>query len=283
MTAHKKLSLIITTASLCLLLVRTLWPGILNIDAVGLGLIVLAASPWLAPLIKSIEVPGFGKIELQELYKKAEEARGAASSADLKAEYALAKSRTSPQKGSLNPTRASENLASLMEEYNHIRLTQSRGPARTSSMTTVVSKMISIAESLNQFDVQGALSDVSNAGRRLAGYCWLYAKPNPDLLTMLVNCLTKLEDQSFAQYWAIQALAKLASLLPEGSISSDDVKSLQTYYDSLPRESERSYDLERLLVSLHLPPNGDQRTDYEAKARLSSGRWERASGWKKKG
>lgn len=48
------------------LLIRIIYPG-LNIDAVALGFLVIAVLPWFSDLIKSVEIPGFGKVELRDL------------------------------------------------------------------------------------------------------------------------------------------------------------------------------------------------------------------------
>jgi hypothetical protein len=53
------------------LVVRVLFPQ-LTIDAVSLGLIALGVLPWLAPLIKSAELPGGIKIEFQDVKEAAE-------------------------------------------------------------------------------------------------------------------------------------------------------------------------------------------------------------------
>lgn len=44
----------------------------LRIDAVSLGLLALAVLPWLAPLVKSAELPGGFKIEFQDVKEAAE-------------------------------------------------------------------------------------------------------------------------------------------------------------------------------------------------------------------
>jgi hypothetical protein len=67
MTSHKALSLTITVTSLAILVARSIWPTFFNIDTIGLGLIVLAVLPWLAPLIKSIDLPGVGKKLIRKL------------------------------------------------------------------------------------------------------------------------------------------------------------------------------------------------------------------------
>jgi hypothetical protein len=53
-----------------------IWPQV-AIDAVALALIVIAILPWLAPLVKSLELPGGWKVEFQELQKAASRAETA--------------------------------------------------------------------------------------------------------------------------------------------------------------------------------------------------------------
>ena len=54
----------ITVVALVVAGLHTLYPRII-VDAVTAGLIILAFLPWLAPIIKSIEVTGLGKLELK--------------------------------------------------------------------------------------------------------------------------------------------------------------------------------------------------------------------------
>lgn len=66
----------LTLGALALALVHLIWPS-LAIDAITLGLLAIAVIPWLAPLVKSFELPGGLKVELQEMQAataKAEEA-----------------------------------------------------------------------------------------------------------------------------------------------------------------------------------------------------------------
>jgi hypothetical protein len=55
-------------------------------------LLVLTLLPWLASIIKSIEIPGVGKLELQEIKEQLKENQGAIQSASQKAEFAIAAS-----------------------------------------------------------------------------------------------------------------------------------------------------------------------------------------------
>jgi hypothetical protein len=63
---HLALKITISAISIVFILVRLLFPN-LQVDAITLGLLVLAILPWLSPLIKSAEVPGVGKIEFQDV------------------------------------------------------------------------------------------------------------------------------------------------------------------------------------------------------------------------
>ncbi len=65
---QRRLRWIVTIAALMLALAHLIWPK-LSIDAITLGLLAIAVIPWLAPLIKSLELPGGWKVELQEMYQ----------------------------------------------------------------------------------------------------------------------------------------------------------------------------------------------------------------------
>jgi hypothetical protein len=67
-TSMKQLRQIISLGALLIALVHIIWPQ-LAIDAIALALIVIAILPWLAPLVKSLELPGGWKVEFQELQK----------------------------------------------------------------------------------------------------------------------------------------------------------------------------------------------------------------------
>jgi hypothetical protein len=65
----KGLRQIISLGALLLVLAHIVWP-ILAIDFIALGLIVIAILPWLAPLVKSLELPGGWKVEFAEISKQ---------------------------------------------------------------------------------------------------------------------------------------------------------------------------------------------------------------------
>jgi len=61
-----KTRFIITIAALALAVGHNIWPDV-KIDTITLILIVVAILPWLASVIKSLELPGGFKIELHDV------------------------------------------------------------------------------------------------------------------------------------------------------------------------------------------------------------------------
>ena len=64
--SHNKVRACITAGAVLLAIIHAIWPD-LKIDAVTLVLLGMAVVPWLAPLFKSLELPGGWKVEFQEL------------------------------------------------------------------------------------------------------------------------------------------------------------------------------------------------------------------------
>jgi hypothetical protein len=62
----KRLQILITISALLIAAIHSIWPNI-KIDAITLALIVIAILPWLAPILKSLELPGGWKIEYKDL------------------------------------------------------------------------------------------------------------------------------------------------------------------------------------------------------------------------
>jgi hypothetical protein len=59
-----RLRVALSTCALIAATIHMMFPDRFIPDAITAGLILLGVLPWLAPLIKSIEVPGLGKLEL---------------------------------------------------------------------------------------------------------------------------------------------------------------------------------------------------------------------------
>jgi hypothetical protein len=81
----RRLQYIISVTCTVLIIVHILFPA-LSFDAVTLGLIILAVIPWLAPIFKSIEMPGGWKVEFQELLRTEKKADAVGLLASVKSE-----------------------------------------------------------------------------------------------------------------------------------------------------------------------------------------------------
>ncbi len=68
MSSARKTQVFITVSAIVIAIVHLVWPD-LSIDGITLALFVVAVLPWLAPLLKSLELPGGWKVEFQELQK----------------------------------------------------------------------------------------------------------------------------------------------------------------------------------------------------------------------
>lgn len=72
----RRIQVSITVVALAIAAAHLIWPT-LEIDAVTLVLFLAAIVPWLAPLFKSLELPGGWKVEFQELERARAEAEKA--------------------------------------------------------------------------------------------------------------------------------------------------------------------------------------------------------------
>jgi hypothetical protein len=245
----------------------------IKVDNATVGLVVIAAIPWLAPVmaryVKSFKAPGGWEVNFQELQRKVEEAQGAAQSAAQKADTALVGAAVAAQTsgapspppsmapapggtgggtggGTAGPATADETLRGLMEAYEQIRATQKPGSTRTTAMTAIFSQMMAVAPKAEQFDVGQAMRS-ANPGERLAAYAYLYAQPQANLLDELVDSVTRLEDTPFGQYWGLQAVERVLSQHGTTGVSAMSLEKLRRLYARLGPGTDRHYELGRIL------------------------------------
>lgn len=86
MTDQRKVQIIITGCALLALILSKVFS--FEWDNETLVLLVLAALPWMAPLIKTIKLPGIGEVEFNELKNEVTEVNGVANRADKNASLA---------------------------------------------------------------------------------------------------------------------------------------------------------------------------------------------------
>jgi len=244
---HIRLRLLVSGIAIAAILARYLFK--VSIDPTAVGLLCLVLLPWLAPLIKSVEIPGVGKIELQELKEKAEEATGAAQSASQKAELALASAGSEivgARKDAVALDTASSSFDECAAEYNRLRADMPSGPMRTSLMAKIVSRMIKIVPLLTGYDVDAALRQ-SNGGKRLGAYAFLYARPDLKFLDALVSSVTSTEDTAFGQYWGILSIQRVAGVQAGQPIPAATFAKLSAFSQKLQRGTDRYYELTKVL------------------------------------
>jgi len=69
----KVIQIAVTLSAIALVIVHAVWPE-WTIDGITIGLLVIAVIPWLAPLLKTLELPGGWKLEFRDLERARQKA-----------------------------------------------------------------------------------------------------------------------------------------------------------------------------------------------------------------
>ncbi|HET9875288.1 MAG TPA: hypothetical protein VFQ37_05915 [Mycobacterium sp.] len=223
------------------------WPDI-KIDTITVLLLVVALVPWLGDLLDSIELPGGWKVKYRALEERQESVERAAAQADARAaeatstaEVALGAAQT------LEPAAVPatmETVRLLTEEYHRLRA-QPRTQARTSELDRWFGAMVAIVPRVPDFDPGEALRD-KDRGIRLAGYAFLYGRPDPAWLDEVVEALVR-EQTPFSQYWAIRTAVELLEHVDLSAVPDSIVTQLQDLLERLPQDTSRHAELATLL------------------------------------
>jgi hypothetical protein len=75
MNQNLGLKIAVSAGAAAVIVARIIWPALI-IDAVTLGLLLIALLPWLSGIIKSAEFPGGWKVEFQDVKKAGEKVVG---------------------------------------------------------------------------------------------------------------------------------------------------------------------------------------------------------------
>ena len=97
----------------------------------------------------------------------------------------------------------------LIDEYNHVRLNEPSGAARTKIMDEITFRMREALNGVDDFPVLTYLRD-DDAGRRLAAVTYLYMNPDPQQAILLADAALS-ERRGHNEYWAWAALRKLVA------------------------------------------------------------------------
>jgi hypothetical protein len=229
--------------------------------------------PWLTSVIKSLELPGGFKIELQEAKAKAEEAIRTAVEAQSVAESAQTRARisetitrtasdagTAAQPGQLLTKEQALPLASaLVEEYLQIRKDNKPGPSRTQLTESKMIEMITLAKQWPDFEWQKNL-DNSDKGWRLFSYAYVMAHPTFNKLDAVAESAWTFRDQRkstdnrpFGEYWSIRAMQALAYTRGSEVVSTPTRSLLLDHFRELRSGTDRHYEMRQLLRMLEIP------------------------------
>ncbi len=250
------LKLAVTVVATGAIVFKTIYPE-WNVDAVTLGLFLAALLPWLAPLIKSVELPGGLKVELQEIKESIEQTRGTAESARQRAEFAVIQGETTAARPANVTSRSSvadtwtATADALVKEYNRVRDEMPSGPPRTQKMTEIFTKMIDASHENPTWDV-GANLQHADRGWRLMAYAFAYARPDFSLFVPLVASACDFTDDNkpFGQYWSILAIERMLGVRQQAGVGHREWTRLNDLYRWLIPGTDRHEEMRRVMESL---------------------------------
>lgn len=142
---HRGLKLTVSAIAIVVALVHV-WCPELAIDAITFALLVCAALPWLAPLIKSVELPGGLKVELAEVKAVADRAE----------EAGLISSNPAPQSPEHSFQLVAEKDPNLA--LAGLRIEIERRLVRLSELHGIPAKYKGIGQLLRALDERGVLT-----------------------------------------------------------------------------------------------------------------------------
>ena len=136
-------------------------------------------------------------------------------------------------------------IEDLVAEFNDVR-TQTRGAARVSKETSVVSRMISALNGASPeiLDIHHYLT--GDDGQRLAAYAFIYANPEIASAPQLVRAILG-ERANFSQYWAIRALRRIVTVDP-AALDLNSHRELASLLSKLGKGTDRAYELRQVLA-----------------------------------
>jgi hypothetical protein len=249
------LRIVVTIIALAAAVAHRYWPWFGTRDHFEIIALIVAVLPWASAIFKSVDIPGVGKFELQELKRQVaknegriltikEEVRGAVQSLEQRTDAILqpVDVAASRQQGLRSPA---EEFGSLGRQYVEIRLKTQPGKEKTAQMSRIFGQMLSVAVSVENFDVVKALAS-DDAGERLQAYAFLYSKPTFSYLERLVATVTSgLEPWPFGQYWAIRAVGRIVENVDPKTIPMSVKRELRDFCIQLPTDTDRHFELSK--------------------------------------
>ncbi|MFH9663285.1 hypothetical protein ACH4NF_34105 [Streptomyces sp. NPDC017248] len=227
-------ALLVTVAGVGAAVLHVLAPD-LRIDGIVVMLFAIAAVPWLGELLRSIEVPGFARIEFRDIERRIDDVQRTANAALV-------------GDGPVDDGAAWDTVRKLAAEYVNVRLQEVGSAARTQRMDRIFARLVRAAQRVPDFDVEELLAS-QDAGLRLAAYARLYALPEQDALGPLVEAAIA-DPLAFNQYWGLRAVESCVADRGAAHVPLGAVRHLQEFRASTPADNDRGKVADRILAEI---------------------------------
>lgn len=179
--------------------------------------------------------------QLTVTQEKADNAAGAAESALQQVNFAV----TTPiQRRPTQESTPEKELANLAKTYVETRRLMDSGDLRTRKMAEIFKTMVTVADDAADLNTDNYLQN-TDIGLRLVGYAILYAKPNYDSISNLVDAFIT-DTTPFGQYWGIMTLRKTMESFPNNNIDTTNYEKIKKYYNGLKKGIDREFELSRI-------------------------------------
>ncbi len=238
-------------------------------DTMALGLLGLAALPWLGALVEEFKIGGV-EAKLRAIREEVAEAGDAATDArEVAEELALTRLASTnvpddpfvmddPLMRDLEPmtrlvkpqplagTEPQSTLEQLAHTYVSLRESMTSSAARTARMTSLFAEMQTAAGKLGGDDItmlQWLQSD--DAGHQLASIAWLRNFPAAVVPSRYVDLIER-ATQPFVQYWALRALSGRLSALGLDEFSIADRVALKEFESLMRAGTDRHAQIRRI-------------------------------------
>lgn len=231
----------LTAVAVALAVTHIAWPHI-RIDSITFALLIVAAVPWLHRVFKSVSTPFLG-LEFRELKQRLD---AVDSKAESSRQLAVANEARDLARRDQSSPDVDATLAKLAAEYTKLRSDMSPGAARTDLMTGVVGRMLAAIEAGAKVEVEHNLRS-THVGERLVGYAAVYARPDPAMASPIVDSITQVEHTPFGGYWGLQSLRRIVETTGNGVIDEHTRRQLRRYAETLPRGTDRAYEIGLIL------------------------------------
>lgn len=227
---------------------RTLLPGsVERIDEVALGILLLAALPWIGSFLRSFKAFGI-EAELTELKRQANEATAAARDASQQLELAQPISRPAPERSTPSETLGDvterndfDAVEKIAQEYVSTRASMKPGEKRTSEMTRIFRRIMAEAEQMGP-DHPRALDGLEseNSGEQLASIAYAYTFPETVTPEVLIATIGR-SREPFVQYWGLMALRKYSKQVGIGKFSASGVAAFMSLKAAFRPGTDRAW------------------------------------------